>query len=97
MLHAHIVAAMEKFLSATFIHEVANSGDFIRKLLETDPKIGEKKLTLKYIYKEHKKIETVADRNFSIAATICACNITKRSIFVGSSTTIFVKLIMLFK
>ena len=59
MLHAHIVAAMEKFLSATFIHEVANSGDLIRKLLETDPKIGEKKLTLKYIYKEHKKIETI--------------------------------------
>jgi hypothetical protein len=49
---------MEEFLSATFIHEVTNSGDLIRKLLETDPEIGEKKRTLKDIYKEHEKIKT---------------------------------------
>jgi hypothetical protein len=111
----------------------------MKKLIETDPKIGEKKLTLKDIYKENEKIKTtvakylkttvakylndltfhrlnktkemykqVLDIDFeNIGWFFKAIKVrhhcvhragsTKRSIFVGSSTTIFVKLIMLFK
>ncbi len=58
MLHAHVIAAMEEFLSGTFIHEITNSDELMKKLIETDPKIGEKKLTLKDIYKENEKIKT---------------------------------------
>jgi hypothetical protein len=46
MLHAHVIAAMEEFLSGTFIHEITNSDELMKKLIETDPKIGEKKLTM---------------------------------------------------
>lgn len=59
MLHTHIVASMEAFLASTFIHEVTNSDELTRKLIETDPEIGKKELTLKEIYKEHENIKTI--------------------------------------
>ncbi len=62
MLHAHIVAAMEGFLSSTFIHKVTNCPALIKKLIETDPEIGNKKLTLKEIHQEHENLKmTVAE------------------------------------
>ena len=59
MLHTHIVASMEAFLASTFIHEVTNSDELTRKLIENDPEIGKKELTLKEIYKEHENIKTI--------------------------------------
>jgi len=59
MLHTHIVASMEAFLASTFIHEVTNSDKLTRKLIETDPEIGKKELTLKEIYKERENIKTI--------------------------------------
>lgn len=59
MLHTHIVASMEAFLASSFIHEVTNSDELTRKLIETDPEIGKKELTLKEIYKEHENIKTI--------------------------------------
>ena len=58
MLHIHIVAAVESFLSSTFIHKVTNSEELIRKLIETDPKLGDRKLTLSEIFKKHDKLKT---------------------------------------
>lgn len=61
MLHSHIIASIELFLSSTFIHTVTNSEEFIKKLIETDPELGKKTLTLKEIYEEQKKLKiTVA-------------------------------------
>ncbi|SHN90984.1 hypothetical protein [bacterium endosymbiont of Bathymodiolus sp. 5 South] len=42
MLHAHVIAAMEEFLSGTFIHEITNSDELMKKLIETDSKLGKK-------------------------------------------------------
>jgi hypothetical protein len=42
LLHAHVIAAMEEFLSGTFIHEITNSDELMKKLIETDSKLGKK-------------------------------------------------------
>ena len=61
MLHAHIVAAIESFLSSVFIREVTNSDQLTRKLIETTPEFGKRKFTLKEIYQENEKLKvTVA-------------------------------------
>lgn len=61
MLQVHIVAAIESFLSSTFIQVVINSDDLTRKLIETDPEFGNRKFTLNEIYKKHEKLKfTVA-------------------------------------
>jgi len=57
MLHAHIVAAMESYLSSTFIHKVTNSDELIRRLIETDPELGKEKLTLKNIYNKYESLK----------------------------------------
>lgn len=61
MLHGHIVAAVESYLASTFIREVTNSEDLIRKLIETDPVFSEMTFTLKEIYRKHESLQlTVA-------------------------------------
>lgn len=61
MLHGHIVAAVESYLASTFIREVTNSEELIRKLIETDPVFSEKTFTLKEIFKKHETLQlTVA-------------------------------------
>lgn len=62
MLHGHIVAAVESYLASTFIHQVTNSDELIRKLIESDPVFSEMKFTLKEIYKKHENLQlTVAN------------------------------------
>lgn len=62
MLHGHVVAAVEAYLSSTFIHKVTNSEWLTRKLVETDPAFSKKKLTLKELFEEHEKVKfTVAE------------------------------------
>lgn len=61
MLHAHIVAAMEHFLSSTFIHKVTNSPEHTRKLIESDPEFGSRKFTLNKIFLKQEELKvTVA-------------------------------------
>ncbi len=61
MLHGHTVAAVESYLASTFIHKVTNSGELIRKLVETDPVFSKMKFTLKEIYEKHENLKlTVA-------------------------------------
>jgi hypothetical protein len=50
MLHAHVVAAVEAFLSSTFIKTVLSSDTYIQKLVESDPEFAERKFTLKEIF-----------------------------------------------
>lgn len=61
MLHAHVVSALEHFLSTTFIHRVTNSDQLTRKLVESDPEFGNRKFTVNEIYAQHSNIKlTVA-------------------------------------
>lgn len=57
MLHAHIIASVEQYLSSIFIHKVTNSDLLTRKLIETDPLLGKRTFTLKEIYIQHEKIK----------------------------------------
>lgn len=61
MLYGHIVAAMEAYLSSTFIQKVTNCENLTRKLIETDPNFSNMKFTLKEIFEEQEKLKvTVA-------------------------------------
>ncbi|MGL6013349.1 MAG: hypothetical protein ACRC0J_17865 [Shewanella oncorhynchi] len=58
MMHAHIVSALEQFLSATFIHNVTNSDVLTRKLIETDSEFGCRKFTINEIYAQYSNIKS---------------------------------------
>lgn len=61
MLYGHVVAALEAYLSSTFIQKVTNSEGLTRKLIETDPTFSKMKFTLKEIFEEQDKLKiTVA-------------------------------------
>lgn len=59
MLHAHIVASVEAFLSSTFIHTVTNSEQLIRKVVEAEPHFNEQKISFSNIYKKHEDIQNI--------------------------------------
>ena len=50
MLHGHIIAAVEAYLSSTFIDLTLSSDEYIRKLVESDPEFAERKFTVKEIF-----------------------------------------------
>ncbi|MGS0825101.1 hypothetical protein ACVBIO_04755 [Shewanella sp. 0m-8] len=61
MLHSHAVASLESYLASTFIHNVTNSENLIRKLVEKDPTFSQMKFTLKDIYAKQESLKvTVA-------------------------------------
>jgi hypothetical protein len=61
MLHVHIIASVEQYVSSIFIHKVTNSDDLTRKLIESDPEFGNRKFSLNKIYLQHEKLKiTVA-------------------------------------
>lgn len=59
MLHAHIVASIEAFLSSFFIHSVANNDALIRKIIETTPHFKEQKISLSDIYSKQENIKNI--------------------------------------
>ena len=59
MLHAHIVASIEAFLSSTFIHSVTNSEELIRKVIETEPQFKDQKIALSEIYLKRENIKSI--------------------------------------
>ncbi|MFZ6772311.1 hypothetical protein ACO0LB_06290 [Undibacterium sp. SXout7W] len=50
MLHAHVVTAVEAYLSSTFIEVALDSEKLMRKLVETDPAFAEQKFSIKEIF-----------------------------------------------
>lgn len=50
MLHAHTVASVEAYLSATFIESALASDELIRRLVETDPEFARRKFTIQEIF-----------------------------------------------
>ena len=61
MIHAHIVSTIEGYLAGVFIHQVCNSEELTRKLVESDPEFSKRKFTLREIYQEKETLKvTVA-------------------------------------
>lgn len=61
MLHVHIIASIEQYISSVFIYKVTNSDTLTRKLIETDPEFGNRKFTLNKIYLQSEELKkTVA-------------------------------------
>lgn len=59
MLHAHIVASIEAFLSSTFIHSVTNSEELTRKVIESEPQFKDQKIQLSEIYFKRENIKNI--------------------------------------
>ncbi|CAM4313559.1 hypothetical protein [Vibrio neonatus] len=57
MLHGHIVAALEGYLSSTFISATLSSDDLVRKLVETDPEFAGRKFTIKEIFSKQESLK----------------------------------------
>lgn len=57
MLHAHVVAAVEAYLSSTFITYSLSSEDFMRKLVENDPVFAKRKFSIKEIFVRQDTLE----------------------------------------
>lgn len=58
MLHAHVVTAVEAYLSSTFIELSLDADEYMRKLVETDPEFAKRKFTIQEIFT---KRETLRD------------------------------------
>ncbi len=56
MSYAHVVASLESYLASTFINNVTNDPELIKKLVESDPEFGKRKFTLKEMYIQHSSI-----------------------------------------
>jgi hypothetical protein len=59
MLHAHIVASIEAFLSSSFIHSVTNNDALIRKVIETTPHFKEQTISLSEVYSKQDNIQNI--------------------------------------
>jgi hypothetical protein len=57
MLYGHIVAAVEAYLSSTFIDTVLSSENMLRKLVESDPEFAKRKFTMKEIFIKKDKLK----------------------------------------
>lgn len=59
MLHAHVVASIEAFLSSTYIHVVTNSSALIRKVIETEPHFKDQQISFSEIYTRQENIKNI--------------------------------------
>lgn len=50
MLHAHVVTAVEAYLSSTFIEKALSAQRYIRLLVETDPEFAKRKFSMQEIF-----------------------------------------------
>lgn len=50
MLHGHLVAAVEAYLSSTFIEMALSKDLYMRRLVENDPEFARRKFTIKEIF-----------------------------------------------
>lgn len=57
MLHAHVVAALEAYLSSTFIEISLGTEVLMQKLVETDPEFAKRKFTIKEIFTKQKGLK----------------------------------------
>lgn len=56
MLHAHVVTAIEAYLSSTFIELTLDADEHMRKLVETDPEFAKRKFTIQEIFTKRESL-----------------------------------------
>lgn len=56
MLYGHVVAAIESYLSSTFIEVVLSRESHMKKLVENDPEFAKRKFTIKEIFIKRKEL-----------------------------------------
>ncbi|MCK4864026.1 MAG: hypothetical protein KAT06_01235 [Gammaproteobacteria bacterium] len=59
MLHAHVVAAVEAYLSSTFIEKALSTEQHMRLLVENDPEFAKRKFTIKEIFTKRDELKNV--------------------------------------
>lgn len=57
MLYGHIVAAIESYLSSTFIEITLSTDNYMRRLVESDPEFASRKFTIKEIFVKHEDLK----------------------------------------
>lgn len=56
MLHAHVVTAVEAYLSSTFIEKALSTELFMQRLVETDPEFAKRKFTIQEIFTKRESL-----------------------------------------
>ena len=57
MLYGHIVAAIESYLSSTFIEITLSADDYMRRLVESDPAFASRTFTIKEIFSKREALK----------------------------------------
>lgn len=57
MLYGHVVAAIESYLSSTFIEIALSTESHMRKLVENDPEFAKRKFTIKEIFIKREELK----------------------------------------
>lgn len=57
MVYGHVIAAVEAYLSSTFIDMVISSESLLRKLVENDPEFAKRKFTMKEIFTKQEELK----------------------------------------
>lgn len=57
MLHAHVVTAVEAYLSSAFIEKALSAEPFMRRLVENDPEFAKRKFTIKEIFTKREELK----------------------------------------
>lgn len=57
MLHAHIVSAVESYLSSTFIEHALSTKLNMRRLVESDPEFATRKFSIKEIFTKNEELK----------------------------------------
>lgn len=57
MLQAHVVTAVEAYLSSTFIEKALSAELFMQKLVETDPEFAKRKFTIQEIFTKRESLK----------------------------------------
>lgn len=58
MLHAHVVTAVEAYLSSSFIEKALSTEPYMRRLVENDPEFANRKFTIKEIFTKRENLKS---------------------------------------
>ncbi len=57
MVYGHVIAAVEAYLSSTFIDMIISSESLLRKLVESDPEFAKRKFTMTEIFNKQEELK----------------------------------------
>lgn len=56
MLHGHVIAGLEAYLSTTFSNQILHSDELLRKLVENDPVFAQRKFSIQEIFTKREQL-----------------------------------------